>query len=134
VEPTTEKTEKKEKPKKKSRKPTYSVRRYKSNPVSGVINKGVTDALNSTVLEHHQQLKKGDSQIGEATMFMVEYYTALDINHPALVMFSAVMGLTMTVMELRKKPAPEVKEAKTRRPRRPKKITENLVDPEETRK
>ena len=110
------------------------MRRYKSNPVSGVINQGVVDALNSTVLEHKKQLTKNDSQIGEATMYMVEYYTALDINHPALVMFSACMGLTLTVLELRGQP--DVVESTTRpvKSKRSRKTPENLVNPEEKAK
>ena len=32
-------------------------------------------------------------------MYMVEYYSAIDVNHPALVMLSAIMGVSFTVIE-----------------------------------
>ena len=95
--------EKKEttKPKKSKKKPTYSKSRYGRLAPVKVMNRGITDTINNTVLKHKKKkLPKDECEIGEAVMYMVEYYTALDINHPALVMMSAVMGITFTVMQL----------------------------------
>ena len=93
-----EKKTKKDKPR---RKPTYSKSRYgKLAPVK-TFNKFIVGTTNNTVLKHKKQkLSKDDCEVGEAVMYMVEYYTAIDINHPALVMMAACMGVAFTTIEL----------------------------------
>ncbi len=96
---------KKEAPKKavimKKKKPKYSQSRYKKLPPSIVINKSIVRTVNQKFLkDKEKKLQLTDCEIGEATMYMIEYYTAIDPMHPALVMMGAVMGLSLTVMEL----------------------------------
>ena len=91
--------------KKKSKKITYVKSRYSRNPVSKVINKGIIDGANSTILrDKNKKLGKEDSDVGEALMYIVDYYAAIDINHPALVMLSAIMGVSFTIIEYSQEP------------------------------
>ena len=96
--------DKKEPPKKqekKKKKPKYVVSRYKKLPPTIVINKFVVNSLNSNFLaDRKQKLEITDCEIGEASMYMLEYYTSIDPLHPALVMIGAIMGVGLKVMEL----------------------------------
>ncbi len=88
-------------PPKKKKKPKWVSSRYKKLPPTIVINKTVVRTINTKFLEGKQnKLQVSDSEIGEATMYLLEYYTAIDPQHPALVMMGAVMGLGLKVMEL----------------------------------
>lgn len=110
----TEATPPKKTEKKKS-KPTYSKSRYSRLPPVKVLNRGITDTINGTVLKDKKvKLDKDECEVGEAVMYMVEYYTAIDINHPALVMMSAVMGITFTTMQLMQQDDPERVKTKTK--------------------
>lgn len=94
------KNKKSDKKPKKASKKRYAKGRYSKNPVTILINKTVTEGINTTLLKNKEKkLLPTDSEIGEATFYMVEYYTALDIHHPALVIFSAVLGLSMLTMQ-----------------------------------
>lgn len=91
----------KDKPEKPKKKPTYSVGRYAKNPVCKVVNKGITDAANTYILkDKKKKMERKDCEVGEALMYMIEYYTAIDVKHPALIMLSAVMGVTFIILEL----------------------------------
>ena len=98
VEPKKTGPKKVEKPKKK---PKYIASRYKKLPPTIVINKGIVNGVNNQFLRHRvKKLKITDCEIGEASMYMLEYYTAIDPLHPALVMIGAIMGVGLKVMEL----------------------------------
>ena len=85
----------------KRRKPKYGKgTKYRGAPAN-VINKGVVGAINSTVLKtKKKQLQPKDSEVGEAFMYMIDYYVAIDVDHPALVVLTACMGLAFATVEL----------------------------------
>jgi hypothetical protein len=86
---------------KKKKKPKYTLSRYKRLPPSIVINKFIVNKVNADFLaDQKKKLEITDCEIGEASMYMLEYYTAIDPLHPALVMIGAIMGLGLKVMEL----------------------------------
>lgn len=89
----------KEKPKKKPTK--YTSSRYKKIPVVPVVNKFIVNNLNDRFLKHKEKrLEITDCEIGEASMYLIEYYTAISPFHPALVLMGAIMGVGLKVMEL----------------------------------
>lgn len=98
------KTEKKDK-KPPKRPKSYSASRYARLPPTKVINKFIVKNTNARILkDKERKLTIKDCEIGEATMYMVEYYTSLDPYHPVLVLMGAIMGFGMTVMELQSGP------------------------------
>lgn len=89
---------------KAKKKPKYTKGRYTRLPPTKVINKGIADSVNATILkDKKQKLKQSDTEVGEAIMYMVEYYTAIDVNHPVLVFMSAAMSLSFTIIQLANK-------------------------------
>ena len=94
-------TKEKKKKKKSRNKPKYSVNKYKNLPPTKVINKTVVNQLNNRYLaDKKEQLKISECEVGEATLYMVDYYMELDPDHPALVMIGACMGIGFRVLEL----------------------------------
>lgn len=86
---------------KKPKKPSYAKGRYTRLPPVKAVNKAIVQSLNGRFLkEKKNKLKLTDCEIGEASLYMVEYYTAIDPFHPALVVMGAVFSLGMKVQEL----------------------------------
>ena len=86
---------------KKPKKPKYSKTRYARLPPTKVINKAIVGMVNERFLkEKKTKLTVSECEIGEASMYLVEYYTAIDPYHPALVIMGACMGLGLRVLEL----------------------------------
>ncbi len=93
--------DKKAKKPKKRRKITYSKSKLGKLAPARVINKYIVAEINKEyLLDKPTKLKVSDCEIGEATMYMIEYYADLDINHPALIFFGAALSLGFTVMQL----------------------------------
>lgn len=98
---TPESTTPKKEPPKKKKKTKYTKSRYTRLPPSIVINKTVVSTVNKRFLaDKKEQMKVSESEIGEASMYMIEYYTSIDPLHPGLVMMGAIMGVGLRVMEL----------------------------------
>jgi hypothetical protein len=101
TEPKVEKKDEKKVIVKKPKKPKYSKTRYARLPPTKVLNKFIVNNVNERFLkEKKTKLTVSECEIGEASMYLVEYYTAIDPYHPALVIMGAVMGLGLRVMEL----------------------------------
>lgn len=112
-----------EKKKKKRKKPTWSETRYKRNPLAKLISKKITDFTNKVTLKDYKgKIKRDDVLFGEAIVYTVEYYGAVDINHPAFVLVSAGLGYFLAVegakAQGKKKTAPtEPSKKRTEEPR-----------------
>ncbi len=89
------------KKKKKRRKPKFGQGTKYKNAASNQIDKIIVRTINKTVLEGKlKKLETKDSEMGPAIMYMIDYYVSLDINHPALVVFMAGIGLMFATSEL----------------------------------
>lgn len=86
--------------KKKVKKPVYTKTKYSENPMAKALNGIVIGIANKSILKDaKEKLTKDDVEIGEATIYLVDYYGASVLGHPIFVLISAFVGLGMVTFE-----------------------------------
>jgi len=89
----------------KKRKLKYSASKYKNLPPTKVINKAIIESINENLLTNKpKKMSVKECEIGEAMMYMMDYYLMIDINHPAVAFMGAAMGLGFATMNLMQQP------------------------------
>jgi len=92
---------------KKKRKPEWKSENYSSNSIAVMVNGFLCSFGNKIIgiskkgipLTEDEKLKEGDSQIGEALCYTMEYYGLVMLEHPIFVMLIAVAGFGYTIYE-----------------------------------
>jgi len=81
---------------KKQKKPTYSKGKYTENPMSIATNSFIATLMNKTVLKNATEKMEGtELEIGEASIYVMDYYSAGILGHPIMVLVSAFLGMGM---------------------------------------
>ena len=93
-EPAKDKKKKETRGRKKKRvKPTYTKAKYAGHPVAKVINEATCGVINKSALkEAPEKLKPEEIELGEATVFILDYYSDM-LLHPIMVVVSAGVGV-----------------------------------------
>ena len=74
-------------------KPTYTKTKYSNNPVAQAINQATCGVINKSALkEASEKLKPEEIEMGEAIVFLLDYYSGI-LLHPAMVVVSASVGV-----------------------------------------
>lgn len=84
--------------KKKKVKPTYTKNKYSTHPVAQVINKATCGIINKSALKDStDKLKPQEIELGEATVYLLDYYSDM-LMHPAMIVVSAGVGVGIATL------------------------------------
>lgn len=88
---------------KKKKKPEYNKEEYSNNPMVKILNTAIVSTANKTLLRNHEKMTTEDTEIGEAVIYVLDYYSADILDHPIFVVISALLGFGAVIIDKRGK-------------------------------
>lgn len=83
--------------------PTYNQKKYAENPMAKLANTALTEFMNKSVLRNSEKMKPEDSEVGEAVIYIFDYYGKGLMEHPLAILLFAIGGFGATVYEKKQK-------------------------------